>query len=204
MPEGYLYDVFISYRHRQPMHDWVYHHFQPLLQQWLPDFMPYDPSIFIDLNIEAGVEWPAKLRQALLMSRCLLAVWSPQYFRSKWCLAELQAMLQREQQLGLRSDQNPSGLIYAVLYNGAEYLPPDVRAIQYRDLSKWNAPYPVFQETTRFLEFDSQMQLLCQELSKMIQSAPPWQASWPVVTSDISPTFPSETPSITFELLRLR
>ena len=113
-------------------------------------------------------------------------------------------MLQREQELGLRSDHNPLGLIYAVLYAGAEYLPPDVRAIQYRDLSRWNAPYPVFQKTTRFLEFDSQMQLLCQELSKMIQSAPAWQATWPVLKSDIPPTFTSETPSITFELLRLR
>ena len=199
MPQDYKYDVFVSYRHQSPVLGWVTYHFRPLLEQWLPNFMPYDyePRVFIDLQIETGTEWPVELRRALQTSRCLLPVWSPIYFRSEWCQAELKTMRLREQKLGLRTDQNPSGLIYAVLYAGAEFLPPDVRTIQYKDMSMWNFPYPVFKDTALYLDFDRQIQALCQELALMIRSAPPWQEDWPVVIPDISP-------SITFPLPRLR
>jgi hypothetical protein len=194
MHEGYMYDVFISYRHEWPVLGWFTHHFQPLLEQWLPNYMPYRPRIFKDLLIGAGTKWPAGLRQALLMSRCIVSIWSPEYFRSKWCSAELQTMLRRERLLGLRTNRNPSGLIYPVLYAGAECLPSYVQVIQYKDMSNWNFPYPVFKETVLYLEFDKQMQVLCQELAVMIQSAPPWQSAWPVVIPKISPSTTSAVP----------
>jgi len=76
MPQDYLYDVFISYRHKQPVLDWVINHFHPPLEQWLPNFMPVDheTSIFLDTKIETGSEWPAKLHRALKMSRCLVSM----------------------------------------------------------------------------------------------------------------------------------
>ncbi len=199
MPEDYLYDVFISYRHKQPVLGWVTYNFKPLLEQWLPNFMPYDHEtrIFIDSQIETGAEWPATLRRALIKSRCLLAIWSPEYFRSKWCEAELQSILLREQMLGLRTEEHPNGLIYAVLFAGAGCLPSKVQAIQYKDLSRWNYPYASFRKNPQFLFFDRKVQQMCRELAIMIQSAPPWQENWPVVTPEVSP-------SITFALPRLR
>jgi len=180
------------------MLDWVHNHFQPLLMQWLPNFMPYNhqTKIFIDLQIETGAEWPLKLRQALSMSRCLLPIWSPQYFQSSWCQAELQTMLRREQLLGLRTGENPSGLIYAVLFAGAQYLPSEVLTIQFKDLSKWNCPWMVFKKNVQYVNLDKQVQKLCQDLANMIQSAPVWQSDWPVVMPKISSSF-------TFTLPRL-
>ena len=63
MAQDYLYDVFISYRHKPPMDDWVRNHFYPLLEQWLPECLPIDhePSIFIDWEMETGTAWPAKM-----------------------------------------------------------------------------------------------------------------------------------------------
>lgn len=199
MTQDYMYDVFISYRHKPPVLKWVANHFYPLLEQWLPNSMPYnqETKIFIDSQIETGSEWPAKLRQALRMSRCLLAVWSPDYFRSEWCQAELQTMLRREQLLGLRTEENPSGLIYAVLFAGSHLLPPEVRAIQYLDLHKWNCPHSVYRNTRPYVGFDRKIQGLSEELARMIQSAPPWQNNWPIIT-------PSLSSSITFALPRLK
>lgn len=55
MAEDYLYDVFVSYRHKPPVLDWVRNHFYPLLNQWLPSAMPVEPEIFIDWEeIEIG------------------------------------------------------------------------------------------------------------------------------------------------------
>ncbi len=146
MHQGYEYDVFISYRHRGTVLEWFNNHFLPELERWLPNYMPYEPKIFQDKKIEPGMDWRATLSQALLMSRCLVTIWCPEYFRSNWCKAELQAMLQRERLLGLQTNQNRSGLIYPVLYSGADCLPPDVQAIQYKDMSDLNFPNEVFKK----------------------------------------------------------
>ncbi|MGH9847139.1 MAG: hypothetical protein ACREEM_51240, partial [Blastocatellia bacterium] len=52
MAEDYEYDVFVSYRHKQPVLDWVKNHFYPLLDQRLPDEMPieHETKIFIDFD----------------------------------------------------------------------------------------------------------------------------------------------------------
>jgi TIR domain len=110
MAHGYVHDIFISYRHMGPAHTWVTEYFFPLLKKWLPDYIPSnynfdeEKSIFIDQQIETGSSWPIRLNEALHTSRCLLPIWSPQYFRSDWCKAELHTMLEREKMLGLRKD----------------------------------------------------------------------------------------------------
>lgn len=55
MVDDYLYDFFISYRRKAPVLDWMRHHFYPLLSQWLLNFAPIEPRVFIDeLSIETG------------------------------------------------------------------------------------------------------------------------------------------------------
>ena len=183
MAEDYLYDVFISYRHKPPMGEWVRNHFYPLLEQRLPDCLPvaHDTKIFIDWDIETGAAWPAKLRQALRTSRCLLAIWSPEYFRSAWCQAEWQTMLERHRLLDLGTEQNPAGLIYPVTFADGEHFSSEAKEAQQRDLRKWNIPHPSFRETKDYVDFDREVQVLCKELAEMIQRAPAWQ-EWPIVT----------------------
>lgn len=188
MAEDYEYDVFVSYRRKQPVMDWVKNHFYPLLDQWLPNAMPvkHETKIFIDWEeIETGSAWPAKLQQALRRSRCLVPVWAPEYFRSDWCLAEWRTMMERERLLGLRTEQEPDGLIYPVVFYDGEHFPEEARNIQQRNLSNWNIPYPVFRETVEFVGFDRQIQMLVQELARMIGRAPAWQ-DWPVIAPGVS------------------
>ena len=200
MPQDYDYDIFISYRHKGPAYSWVTEYFHPLLEQWLPESMPveYDAKIFIDSQIETGAEWPAKLRQALRTSRCLLPILSPEYFRSKWCQAELQTMRQREHLLGLRTDEDSSGLIYAVVFAGPKLLPPEVQTIQPKDMSQWATTYSDFRRSQKFESFESEMKRICEEISQIVQRAPAWQ-DWPVIT----PPEPSQRVAMVLEQTRL-
>ena len=184
MAEDYEYDVFVSYRRKQPVMDWVKNHFYPLLDQWLPNAMPVEhkTAIFIDREgIQTGSAWPVKLQQALKRSRCLLPIWVPEYFRSDWCLAEWKTMMERERLLGLRTEQQPEGLIYPVVFFDGEHFPEEARNTQQADLRDWNYPYPHFRDQPAYLDFDKQMQLLVKELAGMIGRAPAWQ-DWPVIT----------------------
>lgn len=189
MSHDYEYDIFISYRHQGPAYSWVKEYFHPMLEQWLPEHVPvtHEPKIFIDSQIETGAEWPATLRHALKTSRCVLPVLSPQYFRSKWCLAELASIKKREEILRLRTEQHPGGLIYAVVFASPAFLPDEIRQhIQYKDLSTWATNQANFRESRQFELFEQEIKRMCQELWQMIQRAPTWE-EWPVVLPDEAP-----------------
>jgi TIR domain len=181
MPQDYLYDVFISYRHEPPVLDWLNNHFYELLSRWLPSTLHAAPKIFIDTQVEKGAVWPAALREALKMSRCLLTIWSPEYFRSHWCLAEWKSMQKREKLLRL----NPAraGLIYPVVFSGdKELFPPRALETQHKDLRQWNTPEPVLRSSVEWIAFDKEVQNLCRDLARIIQRAPAWRRNWPVET----------------------
>jgi hypothetical protein len=179
----YQYDIFLSYSRRDPVLSWVRDHFKPLLEQWLAQSMPADPSIFRDEDsIETGASWPLVLRDALLTSKLVVAVLSPSYFRSPWCLAEWESIAAREQKLGYRTLANPhSRLVYPVCFHDGEHFPEEVQRIQHRDLRPWNRASPAFQQTTDYHQFIGEMQTVANEVAQLISAAPVWQADFPVV-----------------------
>lgn len=199
MTDDYQYDIFISYRHAAPMLDWVKAHFYPLLQAWLPNYLPehHKPEIFVDFMIEAGTEWPEQLRGALLRSRCLLAIWSPDYFRSQWCKAELETIRERERLLGRRSEDGSNGLLYPLRYADGDHYPDDVKLIQQIDIRDWNTPHEVFRHTAGYVDFDKKVQEIAERLAERILDAPPWDASWPVITPAVSPKRSVPLPKLT-------
>ena len=183
----YLHDIFLSYTNRDPVGAWVRNHFHPLLKSWLNTYWEHDPEIFIDRDLETGVRWPDALREHLLGSKIVVAVWSPPYFRSRWCLAEWQSMLNRQENLGLGRGLS-RGLIFPVIFADGDLFPEEARTTQSRwDLSAYNKPYPQYRDTQEYLEFDSKIQELVQELVPLLNSAPSWQAGWPIVEPDAEP-----------------
>jgi hypothetical protein len=190
MAEDYAYDVFVSYRHKQPVMDWVKNHFHPLLDQRLPDAMPveHETKIFVDFDeIETGAAWPAKLREALRKSRCIVAVWSPEYFRSEWCMAEWRTFVERERLLGLPADRQR--LIYPVVFADGEHFPHDAKETQHRDLKKWNLPHLSFRNSLEFLDFDKEVQAVANELATMILKVPAWN-EWPILLPNVDKRVP--------------
>jgi hypothetical protein len=101
----YTYDLFVSYRREQPGKT-------PLSMPWLRKVVDRlehylgmelgdrEPRIFFDTNcVELGDHWPQRLHAAILGSKCILPIWTPPYFRSRWCLAEWKSFAAREQLL---------------------------------------------------------------------------------------------------------
>jgi len=178
----YRYDVFISYRRQQPVLDWVVNHLHPMLEQWLPEHLPGGAvSVFRDSSIEVGSRWPDSLSRALGESKCLVAVWSPPYFQSAWCMAEWSSMEARERELGYYSSAHPAGLAWPVVFADGDHIPMSVKDRQHRDFHLWNHPYPSFRETAKYLDFDSEVQRFAQELADAITHVPEWQGTFPVL-----------------------
>jgi hypothetical protein len=187
----YETDVFISYRRTGNVPAWVHNHFRPKLEACLADELEHDVKIFMDVDIDTGTHWPSRLENVLKRTKMLVAVWSAQYFRSAWCLAEWQSMCARERLLDLHSTQCPSGLIYPVIFADSENFPLAARERQARDLKQWNVPDLVYQDTADYVEFHKQMRIVAGELAGMLRRIPPWQPGWPVERP--IPTLPPPT-----------
>jgi hypothetical protein len=189
--DGYEWDVFLSYKTDTVAHKWIANHLHPLLSKWLPEAFPagWRPKIFIDREIEVGKQWPDALEQALLRSRCMLAVWSPTYFSSAWCAAELETMRRRER----HAKAGP--LVYPLLFADGEHL--DSSKEQYRDMKKWNNDEPSFASTVEYAGLVREVQLIAQELYKMARNAPTWKSGWPVVRPPPASSRPLGVPRLT-------
>jgi len=186
--DSYDYDVFLSYRRKPPVSEWVHNHFKLQLESWLAESAPFEPRIFVDTDqIDTGAEWPAKLRQALARSCIMVCVWSPSYFRSRWCLAEPRTMQERERLLNMRTDDNPEGLIFPLRYHDGEHFPPDVASIEYLDVSAVNHPALSFRDTAQFMSLIERVQELADGLSNALQRVPVRSDAWPVITPEPGP-----------------
>jgi TIR domain len=182
----YEYEVFISYRRDPPISDWVRSYFHEQLTQWLAAARPEAPRVFIDQAIDTGDAWPERLRRALLRSCFLVGVWSPSYFISKWCTAELATMMAREQALSMRTQAEPRGLVFPVNFTERRYFPEYVAGIESHDFSKWAYTAPAFNNSDAFLEFQAEIKDLAETIAQRLDDPPPWQSDWPVETPAVS------------------
>jgi hypothetical protein len=181
---GYEFDVFLSYPRSGNPYNWVRNHFLELLRSCLADELPYEPTMFIDEELDTGVDWPSRLQQALCRSKILVSIYSPQYFRSPWCLAEWHSMSEREKLLGLASPERPQGLIYPILYVDSENFPDYARTRGWRDLKQWNVPHLGYQQTSEFIDLHRQVASIAIDLARLLPQVPEWQPDWPTQRPD--------------------
>lgn len=194
---GYEYDFFLSYRRDAPVGHWVSNHFAPLLEQWLNESCDRPVRLHIDaLELEPGSEWPVRLRAALARSRFLVPVFSPSYFRSTWCLAELATMQARERELGLRTAENPGELIFPVRFNDGKHFAESVRTINAVDMSEWNQPWEAYAQTPAYIGLSQAVQRFAESLADALDTAPDWDPSWPVETPDTAISYEIELPRL--------
>src|SRR5215475_4164150 len=146
----YEYDVFLSYRRGPPVGEWVNNHFYPQLLNWLPLELNRETKVYKDDQATLlGTHWPQALKRALHLSRCLLCVWSPDYFWHEWCVAEWRSMVAREKLLGYGTNNNPAGLIVPVVFHDGKNFPPEAQQVQYKDFREYNIPVASFCQTAR-------------------------------------------------------
>src|ERR1035438_6726392 len=97
----YRYDVFVSYKREDSNKRLVTPWLREVLDRikyWLRQEMGGKKAYFFfdEESIEVGDNWPEMIRDALLSAKCLLPVWSPEYFQSTWCVSEWKSFLTRE------------------------------------------------------------------------------------------------------------
>ena len=177
----YKYDVFISYKHRNLLIPWV-----SLVKDTLEELLGEalggrDARIFFDtVNVVTGEFWQDSLRQALSTFACMVAIWTPSYFVSEWCLTEWRTFQERTQMVNM----GPETLIFPIVHNDGEWFPDDATQIQMHDFSDCTTPVmniDAFRGTRRAQLLGDKLEEFVKPLANVILNAPQYQADWPVV-----------------------
>lgn len=193
VPNGdYAYDVFLSYPRNSFVEAWVRDLLYPMLRDELSHLLPdRDPRIFVDFNIPTGEQWPTSLRRALLHSRCLVGVWSAQYFRSSWCLAEWKTMHERGVRFG------GSRLVLPLVVRDGDTFPSDARGTQMWDFKQLCYDADAIRNThPKLYALHQAIQAFAEELLSSLMSVPVWSADFPIC-------MPEPDDAVTFRFPRL-
>jgi len=173
---AYRHDVFLSYTTEFPYGNWVHDLLLPFLGGYLHNELRRRIDIFVDRDgIRAGDDWPARLKEALVHSKSMVAVWSPSYFDSKSCVAELAVMMYRERKLGYRTTANPGGIVLPIVVHDGEYFPETARKMQWLDCNEFARIGRGFAETPKYIEFQDKLRVWARGAASAIEQAPPWQ-----------------------------
>lgn len=177
---SYKYDVFFSYRRNSLTalwHDKVVERLEFWLNNEIHD---RDVTIFYDKeSIEIGDMWESKIGEAIKHSRCIVAVLSPDYFKSKWCYAEILSFIQRQENLRMSG-----GLILGARFHDGHSFPPKIKAIQQEDFSSYASVSISFWETRKAAEFGEKIKGFAKEIARQIKNAPKFQNDFPIVIPD--------------------
>lgn len=170
----YKYDVFFSYKRDPESDDW-HEKVKAKVQFWLKQELgQLNVPIFFDTeNIKTGDQWKKRLSGALKQSRCIVCIWSPLYFRSKWCVSEWMTFVQRETLV-------KSELVVAASFHDGENFPADAQKVQFEDFTDYASTAPQFWETKLAVKFDSLLKEFAHDLAEKIRQAPPFDETFPV------------------------
>lgn len=181
----YSYDFFVSYK-REPRNKRLV---TPWLTQvldrveyWVRQEIGGSPVRFFfdEDSIEVGSDWPDEIRGALLGAKCLLPIWSPEYFHSPWCVAEWRSFLKREKTIAA-SGGKPCRLIFPIKFHDGSWFPEEAQRVQQLDLSSYAATTQAFWSSQRADELDQLIREgFAPNLARMISEAPPYTEGWPV------------------------
>jgi TIR domain len=198
MATDYEYDVFVSYK-REPddaqlMTPWIDGVVSRLRLYLMQELGGRPVPLFLDRRaIANGQKWPEALRVGIRTSRCILAIWSPEYFHSRWCMTEWKSFVARE--AALLAPQH--GLVAPIRWTKDDWFPPEAKETQALDLSGYAATTEAFWKTERADELDQKIRSFAADLADVVRRAPPFSSDWPIVEGE-----PHDPPR-GFELVRL-
>jgi hypothetical protein len=180
---AYKYDIFISYKRGLIGDEWLDTRFIPLFQDAVEDEIIVQCGrralgIFFDrarlardtrqldqTGIEPGQNWREALKDGLESSCCLLAVCSPKYFQSEWCMTEWDTFQQRNK--AAKKD-----LIVPITLHDGEKFPGAGSALQYADFNDYYIVGDGFTKTEPYVQFQKLIKVLATRVAKVIASAP--------------------------------
>ncbi len=173
---AYEYDVFLSYK-REFAENWLTEIFLPRFRFYLEDHLGAPPKIFMDTSggIRSGDDWELRLRYGLSRSKCLVGIWSPSYFQSRWCRFECEVMLERGKQLGYHTEEDPSGIVHGVVISDGRNFPEYAQRIQYFNSRKYMLDGGFYKDTPDYVEFQHELRTWVEDVVENIfEKVPPW------------------------------
>lgn len=174
--EDYEFDVFLSYKRHERIMPWISQVYEQISYWLTQELDGYQAKIFFDQDtIETGSNWPEQLRLGVKKSRCMVGIWSPEYFRSRWCVAEWRSFYERQ----LLINNHTYRIILPVRFHDGDSFPKEARALQSYDVRKYTSLSPAFWETARAVEIEDKLKLLCVDIAKSVKHAPKYNSSWP-------------------------
>jgi TIR domain. len=168
----YRYELFISYTWRVPRaQSWVRDVLAPPLYDFLALEANIDKnSVFLDDRVNRpGIDVEQSVHEALRDSKVLLAILSPQYFDSGWCLTEFHTMLDRQNTTGQH-------IIYPLrVWDGNKYS-ADARNLNPLDFNKWGT----LERGMVRKRWNDTVKDLVKELETLIANSPAHNPAWTV------------------------
>jgi hypothetical protein len=175
----YQYDVFISYSRKFLDGEWVKDIFYPLFKSYVDEALNREVKIFIDFQeIQSGNDWNLKIRNALIKSRVMVAIFSPSYFRSKWCMLEFSTINHRQKELGFLTLENPTGLIVPIKIFDGEHFPEYAKDLQIFDCIDYNRVGEGMKKTERYIELQGKLQEWIYHVATAFEKAPVFNETW--------------------------
>ena len=176
---SYEYDAFFSYK-RDPQSDSWHETVKEKLLFWLRmELHRPDVRIFFDTeDIRTGARWQQKLADSLRRSKCIVCVWSPLYFQSKWCVSEWRTFLERE-----KACQRE--LVIPAAYHDGESFPGEATAKQMADFSNYTSIMPRFWDTELAVEFENKrLKSFAKDLATLIKNSPTFDPHFPLIEAE--------------------
>jgi hypothetical protein len=179
-PNDYIYDVFLSYSFKTDVKEWVTNKFSQRfrddLESNLIQLNLYPPPARVYVaprEMKPGDIWPKALEEALKRSKVLVAVCSPHYFVSGWCLSEWTTFQQRA----------PDLLVPLLYYGKDNYLLPRVNPLQYADFRD-------FREVPggKVAKFYDRIEQFASDVADKVAKAPVFSNAFPSAPQPTVPT----------------
>lgn len=174
----YKYDAFFSYK-RDPLSDEWHEKVMSRLEHWIKlELNKEKIDIFFDTeDIKNGERWEKKIVNSLKKSKCLIAILSPAYFNSQWCLSEWKTFINREK------DHSAELIVPARYHDGIHY-PQEAKDIQSEDFSEYSSTMVAFWETKDAWDFEKVLKAFAKDAAEKIKKAPAYDDSFSVITAE--------------------
>jgi MinD-like ATPase involved in chromosome partitioning or flagellar assembly len=169
-PGGYEYDLFVGRATSSVLNEWL-DAFISRLSTLVSAQLGRDLRVFQDLSeVRVDDVWKNAVEKALVRSRVLLAIVTPEFLSSQWCLLEWATFERREKEKAARE------LIVPVMLQRPDPLPDWMSRRQVIDISDLPRRVSAFAESSP--EVVGRLAELARLVTRRVRSAPAFDAGW--------------------------
>ena len=176
---AYEYEIFFSYKRDRQSNSW-----HQVLKDRIVHWVGEEPGIdkvrvFFDTEeIRTGNRWRQKVVHALSRSKCLIGIWSPQYFRSRHCVAEWLSF-------SARCTQTNKELVAPASRADGLNFPTHARDFQFKRFNDYALLATRFWDTELAVEFEEkEIKPFARDVAQLIRQAPDFSPHFPIVHID--------------------